>query len=282
MSPERPKLFLYRRRADAPRGTLFYIHGLGESGRCFEQLMADPGLRSWNHLAADLPGYGRSPWADEPLTLAEHAVRLGELLDATCDEPVVVVGHSMGGVIGTLLAEHSPRRVRAFVNVEGNISLDDCNYSSQAARWSEDAWLTDGFDEFLGHLSRDAQKSETPTSEVLRRYHASARLCDPRAFHRNGVDLVAASRKEDLASRMAAIDRPRAYVYGSPRGTGSHSRDLLTAAGIEPVDVRDAGHWPFLDQHEIFVTMIRAFLGRGGRGEESSPWRDPARAWSAC
>jgi pimeloyl-ACP methyl ester carboxylesterase len=111
---------------------------------------------------------------------------------------------------------------------------------------------------------------------VLRRYHASARLCDPRAFHRNGVDLVAASRKEDLASRMAAIDRPRAYVYGSPRGTGSHSRDLLTAAGIEPVDVRDAGHWPFLDQHEIFVTKIRAFLGCGGRGEESASPRSQA------
>jgi pimeloyl-ACP methyl ester carboxylesterase len=253
-------MYLRRLPVDTPAGTLLYVHGLGESGLCFERLIADQRLSGWSHLAADLVGYGKSFWAAEPLTLDQHAARLAELLDRTSAAPAVVLGHSMGGVIGTLLGKRAPHRIAAFVNVEGNVSPPDCTFSSQAERFSLADWLDHGYGQVLDGLYRD--QDEDPA--VLRPYCASIQMCDPRAFHRNATELVEWSATESLAAPMAAIDRPAIYVFGAPRGSGDRSRGLLADAGVEMVGIPHAGHWPFLDQHDAFVTELLAFLARLG------------------
>ncbi|MEE8524579.1 MAG: alpha/beta hydrolase [Thermoanaerobaculia bacterium] len=253
-------MYLRRLEAEEPLGTLLYIHGLGESGLCFERLIAEERLQGWSHLTADLIGYGKSFWAAEPLTLDQHATRIAELLERAVDEPVTVLGHSMGGVIGTLLAKRAPDQVGALVNVEGNISPPDCTFSSQAERYSLADWLAHGYDQILDGLYQDQR--EDPA--VLRPYCASIQMCDPRAFHLNASELVEWSAEEIGAASMAAIDRPAIYFFGVPRGAGDGSRGLLAEAGVEMVGIPHAGHWPFLDQHDGFVTELLAFLGRSG------------------
>lgn len=238
----------------APSATLFYVHGLGESGLGFEGLLRS--LAEYRQLALDLPGYGKSPWSSEPLTLAQHAELLASWL-ARRDEPqVVVVGHSMGGVIGQLLCEGWPERVRAFVNVEGNLSFDDCTYSSRAERSSLADFLASGYERLCDDVYRGGL-----SDPALRTYYASVRMCDPRAFHLGSRELVALSRQETLAGRFAGLGLPRVYLHGRPRGTGDRSLGLLRRAGAPPARaIEGAGHWPFLDQPVAFARELRAFL----------------------
>lgn len=249
-------MHLRRLKTKGAVGTLLYVHGLGESALSFEGLMTHPRLAQWNHLAPDLRGYGKSFWAAEPLSVEEQAEALASFLAAHTEESVVVLGHSMGGVIGTLLAEREPSRVRALVNVEGNISLADCGYSSQAARCSRTAWLELGMESVLDKILDDT--NEAPA--VRRAYGASIQFCDPRAFHRNSDDLVAFSSSRTLAQRMAALACPKVYLHGAPRGTGERSLGLLAAAEVQTVGIHDAGHWPFLDRPQLFVEALTTFL----------------------
>ncbi len=239
-----------------PSGAILYVHGLGESGLCFERWMADPRLADWSHLAVDLIGYGKSTWNDEPWSLAEHAAHLDRYLERSYPEPVVVVGHSMGGVIGQLLCESYPARVRAFLNVEGNISSADCNFSGPVAALSLEAWLDRGYGELLERLFGD--RDERP--DVIRPYCASVQMCDPRAFHRNSGELVAVSGEETLAARLGGLAIPTLYVHGSPRGTGERSLGQLQRAGAETLAIADAGHWSFLDHPEQLVEVLAGFL----------------------
>jgi pimeloyl-ACP methyl ester carboxylesterase len=245
--------------AGAARGTLLFVHGLGESGLCFERLLMEPRLGAFDRLAVDLPGYGATAWDAEPRSLAACAELVARWL-LPLAPPVVLVGHSMGGVVGQLLLElpgDHRTRIGAFVNVEGNLSPGDCTFSGPAAAQESEVFVETGFGLLLDRLARGGERDP-----ALRSYHASCRTCDPRAYHRSSLELVEASYHEDLALRLAALALPRTYLHGRPRGTGEHSLALLRAAGVEAVAIDDAGHWPFLDQPDAFVEALRAFLDR--------------------
>lgn len=236
-------------------GHLVYLHGLGESGLCFEKLITDPALAEWSHWVPDLPGYGKSPWPEPPFTLAKHAAYVAEWIQHRELQPVVLVGHSMGGVTGLLFCEKYPQLARYFINVEGNISLGDCGFSSQAIQFSQSDFITYGFKKLYQQFYQAGL-----SDPALQGYYTSVRICDPRVYHLNSQELVQFSQSEQAASRLAQLKVPWAYISGSPRGTGARSQSLLRQAGLKWYQVENAGHWPFLDQPRAFITYLRELL----------------------
>jgi pimeloyl-ACP methyl ester carboxylesterase len=239
---------------EAP-GPVLWLHGLGESGLCFERAVTRPELSGWRHLVPDLPGYGRSAWPRLPSPLADLAGLLAEWLQGRGERPAVLVGHSMGGVLGQLLAELFPRLARGFVNVEGNVSMGDCTASAQAAAYPLDGFLSVGFgtmQEAVYHLGED--------DRAFRGAYVSMRLCDPRSFHLHAHALVEVSRREEMARRMAALPLPRLFVAGVPGGAAPRSLELLAEASVEVSRIEPSGHWPFIDRPEEFAKALQAFL----------------------
>jgi pimeloyl-ACP methyl ester carboxylesterase len=80
---------------------LLLLHGLSVNGAVWQPLL--PALREWpgRIIIPDLRGHGRSPHV-RPYALGQHACDVASLLNA--DEPVTIVGHSMGAMIGLVLA----------------------------------------------------------------------------------------------------------------------------------------------------------------------------------
>jgi pimeloyl-ACP methyl ester carboxylesterase len=233
---------------------MLWVHGLGESSLCFAQASQAPALQRFRHRLVDLPGYGRSPWPAQPYTLADAAAALERWL-AHEDQAAVVIGHSMGGVIAQLLAERAPDRVRALINVEGNLSEEDCAFSGRAAAVELAPFVEYGFDEL-----RDWVYRKGLGSGALRGYYASMRFADPRVFHLHSRELVTYSRVEDLAARAAQLPMPALYLAGVPDGVCARSRELLSAAGARWQEIAPAGHWPFLDRVADFTTALAGFL----------------------
>lgn len=82
---------------------LVLLPGLGATADVYagvEQVLTDVWPGGW--LAVDLPGHGRSRW-DPPYTFARHADAVRALLPQGRD--IVVLGHSMGGVVALELAD---------------------------------------------------------------------------------------------------------------------------------------------------------------------------------
>jgi pimeloyl-ACP methyl ester carboxylesterase len=98
-----------RRTGSGPR--IVWVHGLGESSTSFEPVVAK--MPGFEHVLIDLPGYGRSPWVP-----AMGLEALADHLAAWLPPDSFVIGHSMGGVLATLIAERD--RIEAFkLNVAG-------------------------------------------------------------------------------------------------------------------------------------------------------------------
>jgi pimeloyl-ACP methyl ester carboxylesterase len=227
-----------RRTGSGPR--VVWIHGLGESSVSFEPVVA--AMPGFSHVLVDLPGYGRSPWPEAAIGLEALAEHLAGWLEPGS----FVIGHSMGGVLATLIGE----RARAIVNIDGNISLGDCTFSSKAA----------AIDDPVTSLAtvRAQVYVDGATRPALRGYFAAMTFAMPAMFHRHAQDLVRLSKAEVLAARIAKL--PALFVAGVPDGICEASRALLARAGARWVGIEPAGHWVYLDQTARFVDEVTAFL----------------------
>ncbi|GHO99246.1 hypothetical protein KSF_092940 [Reticulibacter mediterranei] len=94
--------------------TYLLIHGDWHGGWCWNRLA--PLLRQAGHhvLAPDLPGHGQNHTPLTTLTPQSSLNFLLELLDVQ-NEPVILVGHSSGGILLTLLAERRPEKIKLLV-----------------------------------------------------------------------------------------------------------------------------------------------------------------------
>ncbi len=221
--------------------TLLWVHGLGEHGGCFEAIVGHPRLTGFRSLTPDLPGYGDAP--PSGLTLAGLAEHLARWLAARGADDVTLIGHSMGGVIGVLLAERHPRAVRRLINVDGNVSSGDCTSSGRLVDHGRPA--------LIAHVEEQAR-----TDLAHRAYLPRLRATDPTTLAHHAHELVVMSALEELAARQAALAIPNVYVAGSPGGACARSIALLETAGVRTVPIAPSGHWPFIDQPELFAGVI--------------------------
>lgn len=122
--------------AGSPRRRMLAVHGWLDNAASFGRLAAE--LQDCEIVAVDLAGHGRSAWrgAGASYALVDHLPDLIEVLDQLGWERAVLLGHSMGGAIGTLLAVAAPERIQALVSIDalGPISLPEADAPARLAR----------------------------------------------------------------------------------------------------------------------------------------------------
>ncbi len=98
--------------------TFVLIHGSFHAAWCWDRLtplLIDRGHRV---VAPELPGSGDDRAPIENAGLASYATRIAARIDEESG-PVIVVGHSMGGIVASQVVEWRPDRVAAVVYVCG-------------------------------------------------------------------------------------------------------------------------------------------------------------------
>lgn len=103
------------REWDGPRDTTFVlVHGLG--GSHINWVQVAPGLAGFGRVVAlDLPGFGFSPRAGRGSAIMDERRILSRFVAEQAGGRVVLVGNSMGGVIGILHAAVEPETLAGLV-----------------------------------------------------------------------------------------------------------------------------------------------------------------------
>lgn len=92
------------------------LHGQGEFGATWERVIPEL-VRTHRVLVPDLPGHGASG-LNGKLDRARVLGWLGHLIDQTCSEPPVLMGHLLGGAIALRFAAAHPDRVQRLLLVD--------------------------------------------------------------------------------------------------------------------------------------------------------------------
>ena len=109
------KLFLQKWSTEKSVGTIFVTHGQAEHSDCYHRLINGFANTGWNFIAWDLRGHGRSDglrgyandfrdYVSDYHLFLETALRLPEVQS----KPVVLLAHSMGGLVQTCALLEKP------------------------------------------------------------------------------------------------------------------------------------------------------------------------------
>lgn len=104
--------------AESPGGAdkppLLLIHGQGGDWKAYADVLPDL-ARDYHVYALDCFGHGRSAHDPTLYSAAAHGAKLARFVEQVVREPVVVSGHSSGGVLASWLAGHARPWVRGVV-----------------------------------------------------------------------------------------------------------------------------------------------------------------------
>lgn len=197
---------------------LLFLHGTGCDSRDWDRVVARlPGVRA---VRMDFRGHGRSDVPPGPFTLDDLAEDSLALIDRLDQTDVLLVGHSLGGMVAMAAASRS-RRVGGLVLLEGWTRLKGMNAF--------------GPGRFYGGLNRRR-------IEAIRRKDAKTRArFDPAAWAHFWQSVEAFDASDFLASARIPI----LEVYGA-RGRIDSTRARLMIPDNPRIRlewISDAGHY---------------------------------------
>ena len=248
---------------DPSRPSLLLVHGLGESSYCFLEAFHSPLQDAFNLITPDLPGCGRSPPAtDDDYRFTKQALRLSALLDSLNIDRTHLVGHSMGGDIGTMFCRDHATRILSFINIEGNLTSDNRFIVDQALAAEADNRFEDWLrQEFCGkQLPELCQQWPSVV-----RYLASLHLCESRAFLASVHEINrlleprGAGKRTLIGDIYADLGSAREFCWGS-QSLGTSGQDFLAEASLSNREFENAFHWVMVDQPEQFYRYIGVWL----------------------
>jgi acyl transferase domain-containing protein/acyl-CoA synthetase (AMP-forming)/AMP-acid ligase II/pimeloyl-ACP methyl ester carboxylesterase/acyl carrier protein len=111
---------------DPAHPLMLCLHGILEQGAVWEPVAQHLAAQGYYVVAPDLRGHGRSSHVGSggSYHLLDFLSDIDALAEQLTDQPMVLVGHSMGSILAALLASLRPEKVQALVLVETILPSD--------------------------------------------------------------------------------------------------------------------------------------------------------------
>lgn len=237
-------LAVAERRVDDPLATLICVHGGLDRGGSFARLARR--VDRFDVIAYDRRGYQGSRGSG-PATLADHVDDLVALakVEAT-HRPVIVFGHSFGGVVSFAAALRDPSLFSQVISFEAPLPWV---LERDHARIAPGADPSDEAERFFKRMV------STETWERLSASERDSRRLDGPALV---ADLSVLSRPEPF--HVADIDVPTIYAFGGWARAPYYRRLTAILHSLNPliqsIEVPDAGHGAHLSHPDQLARLI--------------------------
>lgn len=226
--------------------------------------------------APDLRGHGDSGWALGGMySLPEFVLDTATLVAALGDNPLTIIGHSLGGAVALQYAGTYPERVLKVVAIEG---LGPPTLEHRPAHIRMREWI-----DHMHEMERREPRRYASVEDATRRMieanpHLTPEMAHYLTLHgtrRNDdgtlswkFDNYVRIRSpyefnlEDAQDIWARITAPVLLIKGSESWAPDPERSGRAVAipSYQSVTIDDAGHWVHHDQLDRFLEVVAEFL----------------------
>ncbi|MPY32186.1 alpha/beta fold hydrolase [Streptomyces adustus] len=290
-APRRRRLF--GRKAPLPV-TVVFSHGycLNQDSWHFQRAALRGVVRTvhWDQRSHGRSGRGAAQVdGGVPLTIDQLGRDLKAVVDAAApDGPIVLVGHSMGGMTVMALAAQYPELIRDRVVATALVGtssgrLGEINFGLPVAGVNAVRRVLPGVLKALGQQAELVEKGRRATAElfagIIKRYSFASRDVDPaverfaeRMIESTPIDVVAefypAFTDHDKTEALGLFKDMPVLVLAGVRDLVTPSEHSEAIAGLLPdaelVLVPDAGHLVMLEHPEVVTDRLADLLTRAG------------------
>lgn len=252
------------------------VPGLGSSPRVWREMVrALPGYRYHIVHIAGFAGHARGQNTEGPVA-APVAEEVARYIGARGLNRPALIGHSMGGTIGLMVASRHPEALSKLMVVD-MIPFLGAMFGPPGTTVDSIRPVADSFKMQMSFVD--------PAARQLRSTAALANMIDNVAMRPGALDdsltsdqdVTARSFHElivtDLRPELPRISVPVTVLYVRPKAPGVTDAKIdadykETYAGLKGVTLKripDSAHFMMWDQPERFQSEVSAFLGQPGK-----------------
>ncbi len=254
---------------------LVLIHGSGPGVTGWANFQGNFPLfaHHFRTLIIDLPGYGGStPVAGNPMVTAAEAVI--RFMDALGVAKAHILGNSLGGIVGSMVAAQNPARVDRFVTIggigyglfsafpaEGLNLLSD--FAEDPTRERLVQWLRSMvFDQSLITEELIEGRFKQATEPVTL---ATTRQLYSRAAMQALGEMTRGPHVAQTFAHLAAIQAPTLLAWGRDDRVTPMDRAFIAMRMIPHCELHvfpNCGHWAMIERKAEFESTVLSFLLR--------------------
>lgn len=234
--------------------TYVLVHGAWQAPYVWDTVRSDLSKKDNQVIVVELPGHGSDSSAPQNLSLDVYRDKVIDAL-SKADGKVILIGHSMGGMVITHVAEKIPSRISKLVYIGAFLpssgqALTDLAFSDPDSKLGPA--LVPSADQLTLDVNRDSltylfinDGSQTDKDLVLANYRA-----EPAIPFSNKVTLTAGN----FGALEKVYIKTLQDIVISP---GLQDR-MIAAAGIKTIYEVNTSHSPFLAQpHAVSELLLR-------------------------
>ena len=235
-------------------GAIVFIHGFGSAKEHFGRAFDDASLEGFNLAAVDLVGFGKSRGPEEfEYGMKDQARVVLETLDHLKIGSFHLCAHSMGGLVAMEMARIAPERIDSLIDMEGNLTPEDCFFSGKIAEQTPEQFAEEGRRKFEEDI-KDAGEEDPSMKE----YSETFARASTDALYKSAVHTVADS-SSPLVDRLSSI-KNACYIYGERNRGVFPGERLLVERKIPVFYIENAGHSMATENPKQLFRVIISYI----------------------
>ncbi|KAI1460018.1 alpha/beta-hydrolase [Annulohypoxylon moriforme] len=247
------KLF-YEREGKSDSRTILFVHGLGGTTNSYQPLVSD--LLDFDIVRFDFSGHGRSS-VPSTSSVESYVADCEAIINHLGLKDIVVVGHSLGGLISLHLAAKYPEIVKEVVTFGPVRPVPEAAQKALAARSST--------------VRKQGMVAVADT--IISNAFSAKSLSNRKAEVSLAREMLTRQDPEGYALAVDALSQSSAPVWSQIRGkvvvlSGDEDKVSTLAVGAnivsdigsnaQQVTCKDTGHWHMLESPEECIKVIKS------------------------
>jgi esterase len=238
------------------------VHGMCGHAHSWD-IFANSVKQHFHVIALDLRGHGESDWSEQ-YSLRDYVADLQYFIDTLQLPEIVLIGHSLGGVISTVYAANNPGRVKRLVIIDIGPEIKAEGVEFRNREWADEPQSYNSMDEAIEYARR------------IHPYHADNYIKHDLSYGLKHIGKGRLAYKYDHKVRetgwqspewlwdyIKMIVCPALVIHGAESDLldGEVARRMAaTLAFGSVVDIERAAHTVQGDSPEAFESAVKRFL----------------------